>query len=223
MIERIITILASLEQGIKAIDRLAFALEQQNEIALQAIASSQQRLTGAVVAEQIEAMAAVATEVAAAEPVEEKPAPAPKPGKTRPTKAEMVARREAAKETVLLAGLRLDEVEAELKTLWGGWSSAQCEQAELMAAQAAEQAEAEEAQPEPVEEDLEEPTLTEDPAEDGVPDAGTVRAAVIAYSGVHGKPAARDLIQSIGKAEKLTEVAPENLAALYRAVTQAAA
>lgn len=219
MIERIIAALTTLEHGIKALDRLAFAIEQQNEIALAHIAAARQPITGKVVADQIEAMVETATQTVAAAQPEPEPEPAPKP-------AEMMVKREAAKEAVLLAGLRLDHVEADLKTLWTGWSSAQCEAAELQAAQAGEQAETLAAQPEPeapAEEPIEEPTLTEDPAEARAVDAGAVRAAVIAYSNVHGKPAARELIQKIGKAEKLTEVPPENLTALYKAVTQVAA
>ena len=226
MIQGIITVLESLQNGIKAIDRLAYALEQQNEIALAMTAAARQPITGKVVADQIEAMVEVATQTVAAalpEPETVEPEPAPQPGKIRPTKAEMMVKREAAKEAVLLAGLRLDHVEADLKTLWSGWSSAQCEAAELQAAQAGEQAETLAAQPEPQPEPepIEEPTLTEQPAR--AIDAGAVRAAVVAYSNVHGKPAARELIQRIGGAEKLTDVPPENLSALYQAVTQAAA
>ena len=234
MIKEIITVLESLQNGIKAIDRLAYALEQQNEIALAHIAAARRPITGAVVADQIEAMVEVATQTVAAALPEpetvEAPEPAPKPGKVRPTKAEMMVKREAAKEAVLSAGLQLDHIEADLKTLWSGWSSAQCEAAELQAAQAGEQAAqageqaetmAAQPEPQPEPEPIEEPTLTEQPAR--AIDAGAVRAAVVAYSNAHGKPAARELIQRIGGAEKLTDVPAENLSALYQAVTQAAA
>ena len=202
------------------------------------------------IGDSLEAIAKVQAQIAAGVPgvkAAEEIIPAPQetpksdhqPVKEAPRKAR-VERRAAVRDAAKAAGLTLKDIEKAVGAPYADWTAEQCQMVEGMTseqlainetkAQAQEEAAA-----------IEEPTLTEAPAEEvqtvseadldeepavepevltDAPSDDDIRKAVVAWANIHGKEAAKRMIKEIGGADRLADVPDRaHWVALYHAMS----
>lgn len=170
---------------------------------------------------------------------QEAPKSDPQPVKEAPRKAR-VERRAAVRDAAKAAGLTMKDVEKAVGAPYADWTAEHCQMVEGMTSGqlALNEARAQEAA-----DVIEEPTLTEAPAEEvqavseadldeepavepevlskeDAPSDDDIRKAVVAWANIHGKEAAKRMIKEIGGADRLADVPDRaHWVALYHAMS----
>ena len=217
-----------IERAVSAVEGISYNLGR--------IANVQEALLRAEIQEAVSHGA----QAKAAEEIIPAPQEAPQPAKEAPRKAR-VERRAAVRDAAKAAGLTQKDIEKAVGAPYAEWTAEHCQMVEGMTS---EQLAINEAKAQEADEAIEEPTLTEAPAEEvqavseadldevvepevlaaevkaDAPSDDDIRKAVVAWANIHGKEAAKKMIKEIGGADRLADVPDRaHWVALYHAMS----